>query len=183
MASSPYVYSHLCSLPQGFHSNFYGVLSSVALPSRVRNDKGTSKFHCCLGVTDPSLSGDSIPIIVFGDSFASFPSLHCLGMIIRCHRFKVAMWNGKPQASSNFNSSWIILDPSACDDVITPVQTSSAHYTFTDLDRKHIQDLRSWLSKEVPLPHSLLSAKDQYRRSIQDVTLFAKFDLWFDSIA
>lgn len=185
MASrSHYTYTPLASLSSGFHVNFYGVISSVSLPNRVRSERGTNKYHCCVSVTDPSLCGEAIPLILFRDNLEKFPSLSCQGKILRCHRMKVTLWNGKHQASSNFDSSWLVMDSPSSDSPLLPILASSTSFTFTDADRRHLQDLRGWMATPSFSHnfHQLNSSKDMYMRRIEGLESATRFDLWCKKI-
>jgi len=153
-SSAKYDYVELskAKLSTDEHQNFYGVIVDATFPYQVKADK---MFMTILKVVDPTLHDKSnyAQIIMYANKFEDLPIVHRLGDVIRVHRAKTRMFNGKRQFVVNmfYSSSWALYST----DRQTPLGTASTEgpYAFSGKRSTHerqdtaIQsNLKKWAS-------------------------------------
>ncbi|UJR25423.1 hypothetical protein I4U23_006770 [Adineta vaga] len=130
--------------PSGAKWCFYGVVKF----RREIND------NCMLlGICDPTSYGKGpkgVSCLLYRESFAGMIELPKdieIGYIIRLHRMKITPYkpeSGCIQMKSSNYYSWLIFD-GLDDRNYKPIAQSSFSYTFSNDDRRKIDELRTWL--------------------------------------
>jgi hypothetical protein len=111
-ATTKYEYVELskASITSSESCNFYGVIIDATFP--YKRDKF---FICSLKVIDPTLNPkisaqNYATVIIYAYRFEDLPIVHRIGDIIRIHRAKLRIHNGKRQFNVNmyYVGSWVL---------------------------------------------------------------------------
>jgi len=111
-AQTKYEYVELskASLTATDPCNFYGVVIDASFPY-----KREKFFVCSLKVIDPTLNPkisaqNYATVVLYAQRFEDLPIVHRIGDIIRIHRAKLRIWQGKRQFNVNmyWHGSWVL---------------------------------------------------------------------------
>ena len=111
-AQTKYEYVELskASLSSSDPCNFYGVVIDASFPY-----KREKFFVCSLKVIDPTLNPkistqNYATVVLYAQRFEDLPIIHRIGDIIRVHRAKLRIYNGKRQFNVNmyYQGSWVL---------------------------------------------------------------------------
>ncbi|CAI5785335.1 protection of telomeres protein 1 isoform X1 [Podarcis lilfordi] len=144
-----YTYTPLNLVKGGTIVNLYGAVKFFKPPYKC---KGTDY---CSVITIVDQSDAKLICSLFNVNRDALPQIYKNGDIVRFHRIKIKEFSGQLQGISSSGFAALTFDGT----VGTPVvpRTSSKLFTFTDEDRKTIEDLRIWVASN--LLNSAVAAK------------------------
>ncbi|XP_060543122.1 protection of telomeres protein 1 isoform X2 [Pantherophis guttatus] len=136
-----YTYTPLNHLKNGSVVNLYGAVKFFKPPYL---SKGTDY---CSVVTIVDQSNVKLVCSFFKAVKDALPQIYRIGDIVRFHRIKIREFNRQMQGISGPGFSSLTFDGN----VGTPVipRTSSKTFSFTDEDRKTVEDLRIWVASNL----------------------------------
>ncbi|XP_070802937.1 protection of telomeres protein 1 [Pituophis catenifer annectens] len=136
-----YTYTPLNHLKNGSVVNLYGAVKFFKPPYL---SKGTDY---CSVVTIVDQSNVKLVCSFFKAVKDALPQIYRIGDIVRFHRIKIREFNCQMQGISGPGFSSLTFDGN----VGTPVipRTSSKTFSFTDEDRKTVEDLRIWVASNL----------------------------------
>ncbi|KAH0616552.1 hypothetical protein JD844_027746, partial [Phrynosoma platyrhinos] len=137
-----YTYTPLNNLKSETVVNLYGAVKFFKPP---HGCKGTDY---CSVVTIVDQSNTNLTCTLFNTNKDALPQIYRNGDIVRFHRIKVREYNGQMQGISSIGFAALTFDGT----IGTPVvpRTSSKMFTFTDEDRKTVEDMRIWVASNFP---------------------------------
>uniref|UniRef100_A0A670JC45 Protection of telomeres protein 1 n=1 Tax=Podarcis muralis TaxID=64176 RepID=A0A670JC45_PODMU len=136
-----YTYTPLNRVKGGTIVNLYGAVKFFKPPYKC---KGTDY---CSVITIVDQSDAKLICSLFNVNRDALPQIYKNGDIVRFHRIKIKEFSGQLQGISSSGFAALTFDGA----VGTPVvpRTSSKLFTFTDEDRKTIEDLRIWVASNL----------------------------------
>ncbi|XP_042323786.1 protection of telomeres protein 1 isoform X2 [Sceloporus undulatus] len=137
-----YTYTPLNNLKDGTVVNLYGAVKFFKPPYAC---KGTDY---CSVVTLVDQSNTKLICTLFNTNKDALPQIYRNGDIVRFHRIKVREFSGQMQGITSIGFAALTFDGT----IGTPVvpRTSSKGFTFTDEDRKTVEDMRIWVASNFP---------------------------------
>ncbi|XP_026569861.1 protection of telomeres protein 1 isoform X2 [Pseudonaja textilis] len=132
-----YTYTFLNHLKNGSVVNLYGAVKFFKPPYL---SKGTD-FCTVVSIVDQSNA--KLVCSFFKAVKDALPQIYRIGDIVRFHRIKIKEFNHQMQGTSGPGFSSLTFDGNVGSPVIP--RTSSKTFSFTDEDRKTVEDLRIWV--------------------------------------
>ncbi|XP_032077583.1 protection of telomeres protein 1 [Thamnophis elegans] len=136
-----YTYTPLNQLKNESVVNLYGAVKFFKPPYL---SKGTD--YCSM-VTIVDQSNVTLVCSFFKAFKDALPQIYRLGDIVRFHRIKIKEFNHRMQGTSGPGFSSLTFDGNIGAPVIP--RTSSKTFSFTDEDRKTVEDLRIWVASNL----------------------------------
>ncbi|XP_048356061.1 protection of telomeres protein 1 isoform X2 [Sphaerodactylus townsendi] len=134
-----YTYTPLNHLKGGTVVNLYGVVKFFKPPYV---SKGTDY---CSVVTIVDQSDTKLVCTLFNANTDALPKIYKNGDIVRFHRLKVQEFNGQMQGITNNGFAALTFDGTVGAPVVP--RTTTKLFTFTDEDKKIVEDLRIWAAR------------------------------------
>ncbi|XP_015281882.1 PREDICTED: protection of telomeres protein 1, partial [Gekko japonicus] len=134
-----YTYTPLNHLKGGTVVNLYGVVKFFKPPYI---SKGTDY---CLVVTIVDQSDTKLICTLFNANRDALPKIYKNGDVVRFHRIKVQEFSGQIQGITSNGFAALTFDGTVGAPVIP--RTTSKSFTFTDEDKKTVEDLRIWVAR------------------------------------
>ena len=156
--STEYSYTELASLQQA-DANFYGVVDRFdAQPKR------TAGADMVMNVVliDRSLNTDGLHVNIFAKDEHAFPRIKAKGDVLRCHRIEMQIYNGRLQGVARGRKSAFLC---ITGDREEDIHSTGKSYTFTDEDRKRVQELRAFAG------HALSTAPSLQQLQLKTLTI------------
>ncbi|XP_061496158.1 protection of telomeres protein 1 [Rhineura floridana] len=144
-----YTYTLLNHLKDGTVVNLYGAVKFFKPPYMC---KGTDY---CSVITIVDQSNTKLICSLFNANRDALPKIYKNGDIVRFHRIKIKEFGGQLQGITNSGFASLTFDGTVGAPVVP--RTSSKLFTFTDEDKKTVEDLRVWVATN--LSNSALAAK------------------------
>ncbi|XP_068595795.1 protection of telomeres protein 1 [Brachionichthys hirsutus] len=142
--ASKYTYVRLDELKPKMVVNVYGVVVFFKQPF-----KSCGTDYCTsLKITDQSNS--MIYCTIFKERLQDHPEIFQMGDIIRMHRVKTNYFNQSITLINTFGFSVLTFDGEEGEDVVP--RTSSRSFHFDQEDRRIVDELRSWATKQSIVP-------------------------------
>ncbi|XP_070687134.1 protection of telomeres protein 1 [Pempheris klunzingeri] len=138
-----YTYVQLGDLKAGSVVNVYGVVVFFKQPFKSR---GTD-FCSSLKITDQS--DQKIGCTIFCEKLDDHPKIFQIGDIVRMHRVKARFFNDSITLVNTFGFSVVTFDGTV-GGAMEP-RTSSRSFSFTQEDRRTVEELRSWTASQALL--------------------------------
>uniref|UniRef100_A0A8D0L6F7 Protection of telomeres protein 1 n=1 Tax=Sphenodon punctatus TaxID=8508 RepID=A0A8D0L6F7_SPHPU len=136
-----YTYTPLNHLKDGTVVNLYGAVKFFKPPYV---SKGTD--YCSM-VTIVDQSNVKLTCMHFNASLDALPKIYKIGDIVRFHRIKIKEYNGQIQGITSAGFASLTFDGTVGAPMVP--RASSKLYTFTDEDRKIIEELRIWVTSNL----------------------------------
>uniref|UniRef100_A0A670Y9B4 Protection of telomeres protein 1 n=1 Tax=Pseudonaja textilis TaxID=8673 RepID=A0A670Y9B4_PSETE len=136
-----YTYTFLNHLKNGSVVNLYGAVKFFKPPYL---SKGTD-FCTVVSIVDQSNA--KLVCSFFKAVKDALPQIYRIGDIVRFHRIKIKEFNHQMQGTSGPGFSSLTFDGNVGSPVIP--RTSSKTFSFTDEDRKTVEDLRIWVASNL----------------------------------
>ncbi|XP_066489645.1 protection of telomeres protein 1 [Tiliqua scincoides] len=136
-----YTYTPLNRLKDGTVVNLYGAVKFFKPPYV---SKGTDY---CSVVTIVDQSNAKLVCTLFNANRDALPKIYKNGDIVRFHRIKIGEFGGQMQGITSSGFSALAFDGSVGTAVVP--RTSSKAFTFTDEDKKAVEDLRVWVASNL----------------------------------
>ncbi|XP_060100794.1 protection of telomeres protein 1 [Heteronotia binoei] len=134
-----YIYTPLNHLKGGTVVNLYGVVKFFKPPYV---SKGTDY---CSVVTIVDQSDTKLVCTLFNENRDALPKIYKNGDIVRFHRIKVQEFNGQFQGVTSNGFAALTFDSTVGAPVVP--RTTSKLFTFTDEDKKTVENLRVWVAR------------------------------------
>nr|XP_056703040.1 protection of telomeres protein 1 [Euleptes europaea] len=134
-----YTYTPLNQLKGGTVVNLYGVVKFFKPPYVSR---GTDY---CSVVTIVDQSDTKLVCMLFNANRDALPKIYKNGDIVRFHRIKVREFSGQMQGITNNGFAALTFDSTVGAPVVP--RTTTTLFTFTDEDKKTVEDLRIWVAR------------------------------------
>ncbi|XP_077194458.1 protection of telomeres protein 1 isoform X2 [Paroedura picta] len=134
-----YTYTPLNHLKGGTIVNLYGVVKFFKPPYV---SKGTDY---CSVVTVVDQSDTKLVCTLFNANRDALPKIYKNGDIVRFHRIKVQEFNGQIQGITSNGFAALTFDGTVGAPVVP--RTTSKLFTFTEEDKKTVEDLRIWVAR------------------------------------
>ncbi|XP_063165643.1 protection of telomeres protein 1 [Candoia aspera] len=147
-----YTYTPLNQLKNGTVVNLYGAVKFFKPPYL---SKGTDY---CSVVTIVDQSNVKLVCSFFNAVRGALPHIYRTGDIVRFHRIKIKEFNNQMQGISGIAFSALTFDGTIGAPVIP--RTSSKTFSFTDEDRKTVEDLRIWVASNLSNPAPTKKLRD-----------------------
>ncbi|XP_062607354.1 protection of telomeres protein 1-like [Saccostrea cucullata] len=146
--TAEYTYTKLADLQANSIVNVFGVVKFARPPTKTRG----SDYSMVLSIIDPSLheNDQKLKCLLFNREKNSLPFLD-IGKIVRLHRLKITQFHGDLQGQSGPGFSWLAFDEDK-ESPLRPV-SSSSNFTFTESDKKMVEELRDWVATLNDIQH------------------------------
>ncbi|KAM6436483.1 protection of telomeres protein 1 isoform 1-T3 [Liasis olivaceus] len=139
-----YTYTPLNHLKNGTVVNLYGAVKFFKPPYL---SKGTDY---CSVVTIVDQSNVKLVCSFFNAVRDALPHIYRIGDIVRFHRIKIKEFNNQMHGISGSGFAALTFDGTVGAPVIP--RTSSKTFSFTDEDKKTVEDMRIWVASNLPYP-------------------------------
>ncbi|XP_072178113.1 uncharacterized protein [Diadema setosum] len=145
-----YTYTPLAEVKEANSIDVYGVVKFFKPPYKTKGPD----YCMLLTIVDPSVDSEEhgLKCVLFKQEVRELPNVHRIGDIVRLHRLKVKKFGANYQGIKGNGFSCLVFDGKPG----TPIEprSSSPGFTFSDEDKKKVEELRKWAVQQTAIPFS-----------------------------